>query len=134
MQIRLWDRKADYPVFAQWWAAHNSPPVAEVLLPDCGLVAERNGNAIAAAWLYQDVTAPVGNLGFFVAKPLVLPQVVSYALRKIVGAAERVARENGILLLRSSVDVRGLQKLLARAGWVFNSRHIEFWKEVPRGV
>lgn len=59
----------DYDMIAEWWAAHGSTPLPDHLLSPIGFVAEDEGTAQAASFIYFDRNVPV----CFVEKTVTVP-------------------------------------------------------------
>jgi hypothetical protein len=127
-RVRHWVREEDYPLVCEWWAGHGVPAVGSGLLPECGLVVEADGEAVLAAWLYQDNSCGVGWLGWFIGRPGARLRVMSRALDVLLGAAEEVMRSQQRHTLLVMTDRRGIGRACVRRGFVPAHSATEYWR------
>ena len=54
LQLRLYDPAQDAPMIAEWCHAHGYGGMPAHILPALGVVAQADGEDVAALWLYMD--------------------------------------------------------------------------------
>lgn len=92
--IRKYGTKAgDFQMVSDWRKAHDYPVIPETILPALGVVAESDGAARAAAWLYQDNSVGVCFLNWLVTAPGLSPAQARAALRTCIDFLTLRARE-----------------------------------------
>lgn len=85
-------RADDMPMVSEWWGDHGHGEFPASLLPPVGVVAEQEGEPIAACWLYMAVGVGVCWLEYPVSKPGLSVRAARTAFAALVGALEDIAR------------------------------------------
>lgn len=67
-QVRIWTRD-DYPLFLEWWKAHNHDPIPMGILPPTGYILERGGVPTCAMFAYLTVAIGVATFRWSLAEP-----------------------------------------------------------------
>jgi len=74
----------DHPMLTTWWKAHGFPQLPQAILPKFGLIAEHEGKAVVAAWLYMDNSVGVCMLEWLTTNPETPAKFVPTAIRVLV--------------------------------------------------
>lgn len=68
-QLRMFDPEKDYAMVTEWWQAHDAPVPPAIVLPKLGVVCTREGEDVAALWLYMDNSVGVCFAEYLVTRP-----------------------------------------------------------------
>lgn len=118
IQLRQIDLADDYTTLLNWWAGHEAPTVPQVLLPTLGMMAEADGQPVAAVWLWMANDRGVSFLTFMVTKPGIPALLASDACTALVECMEKVALSHGYGLMFAIAPCHGgAVKLLRRLGF-----------------
>jgi hypothetical protein len=99
-QVREYGSKVgDYQLVAEWRKAHGAE-FPETLLPPSGVIVERDGEPVAAAWMYMAVGIGVAFLDFISTAPGMTPGQSSEAIGHALAVLKRIAKDNnyGVLI------------------------------------
>ena len=89
----------DYEMIAEWWAAHGSTPLPDHLLSPIGFVAEEDGTAQAASFIYFDRNVPVCFVEKTIAAPGLSLRQSHHAIRAVINACKDFATRYGSQML-----------------------------------
>lgn len=84
----------DYQLVAEWRKAHGCDSFPETLLPPDGVIVERDGQPVAAAWMYLSAGIGVAFLDFLTTAPGMTPAQASEALGHALALLKRLAKQN----------------------------------------
>lgn len=116
MNIRLF-QSDDYPTVSDWWNGHGWPAVPENMLPKLGVIAEDEGEGIAAAWLYMDNSVGVCWLAWFVGNPDATGKEIIQANRIICQFLEEEALRMDYGVMMTTCRQDSLSKLYQKNGF-----------------
>lgn len=108
----------DYPMLLEWWAGHSWPSIPASVLPALGMIAENDGNPVAAAWCYLDNSRPVGFMEWIVTNPANSPRLSAQALCHVISGLQAAAKQIGYQAIFTSCRQESLARLLERSGFV----------------
>ena len=89
----------DYEMIAEWWAAHGSTPLPDHLLSPIVFVAEEDGTAQAASFIYFDRNVPVCFVEKTIAAPGLNLRQSHHAIRAVINACKDFATRYGSQML-----------------------------------
>ncbi len=115
--VRTYQEETDYPIFAKWWEGHDFQPVPPHILPTLGNVVLKDGEPIAAAWLYLDSSTPVAMMEWIVTDPANNPKVSAVGITHAVQSLKSAAFAAGYPIILSSCRQESLARLLERTGF-----------------
>lgn len=96
MTARLYGEKpGDWQVVSSWWEGRGNHIFAETVLPPLGVLVEKAGEPIAAAWCYESFGIGVAFLEFPCTKPGLSPFVSAAALAKAEATIASVLQQRG---------------------------------------
>jgi hypothetical protein len=107
----------DYAMVASWWAAHKWAPVPPAVLPKLGVIAEREGGAVAALWLYMDNSVGVCWAEWLVSAPDAAPLDVYRSIGAMLGGLEAAAKSLGYGVMLTACRQAALVRTYERAGF-----------------
>jgi|SRR5215217_1765151 len=116
LQIRPYVAE-DYETLASWWKSHGWEPVRADILPRLGVVAELDGKAIGAAFLYMDNSVGVCWMEWLVTAPQAGLTGIR-AIRAITDflSAEAKRRDYGVMI--TSCRQEALVRVYEKAGFI----------------
>jgi hypothetical protein len=120
MKVRRIQLDEDYPVVKTWWEKRGSPAPQVLLLPAVGVIAEMDGQPVACAFLYEDISGRVAMVEWEATNPEVGSALkVVRGLNMVFDFFEQFARDQGYLVVLSWVaKEHGDGRLLERRKWV----------------
>lgn len=120
-EVREYDAARDAEAVASWWREHGNGPFPFSILPPVGVVVERDGEAVAACWLYLALGVGVCWLEHPVGKPGLAPFVLVEAFRHVVNALERVAaaHDYGVMFAHA---IPPIARVMGRLGFISEER------------
>ncbi|EIP99320.1 hypothetical protein OpiT1DRAFT_03834 [Opitutaceae bacterium TAV1] len=103
------------------------------MLPECGLIVERDGIPKLAAWLYQDNSCGVAWLAWVTKNPAIHARETATDVKVLLGAVDEIARTQNRHTVICTTKVRGLGRTLMRCGYAANHEVMEYFRGVPHG-
>ena len=94
--VRPYEGGQDFHMIESWWSHHNpgnGNPFRETLLPPDGWVVEKDGEPVAAGWLYKSYGIGVAFLEHLVTRPGMTVGLAVESLGHVLGAAKAHCRE-----------------------------------------
>lgn len=93
-QVRPYTSGADYHLVAEWWRTHGMGEFQETLLPPDGYIVQRDGEDVAAAWLYLSNGIGVAFMEWVVTRPGLSLKEARTALGHVIECMRRYANAN----------------------------------------
>lgn len=95
MKTRSFDVNADYDEVKSWWKKQGWPAIPVEFLGVNGYIAEKDGQKIAATWIYRLQDSPWALMEWTVGNPDASWEDRSVALKMVTDTACAWAKENG---------------------------------------
>lgn len=116
MTLRLepYDRATHYDLIASWWRGHGAQCLPADVLPLKGSIVTRDGDPIAACFVYLMNGCRAAYLAFPVTAPDLSPRIRLAALEAALEDAVRIAHKAGCLMIWSSTENKTLDRVLTR--------------------
>jgi len=109
----------DYNELCQWWAAWGwEAPVPKDFLSDTGIMVSEENVNICAGFLYTISNAPVGWFTFPVSNPAIRGVARKKAIQIMISEIEKIAKDNGIKYLYSSLRIQSMIDAQKSAGFI----------------
>lgn len=123
LQVRAYGvALGDYQLVNEWWQSRHGEPLAETLLPPCGVIVEREGEPIAALWCYHCygvgvafLEMPITRPGSYVSASMEALGLAVEACVTLVKAAAQA--EGGDVCLFKCYTLPGIARMLPRLGF-----------------
>lgn len=114
-QLRFYEA-SDYEMIEEWFDGHgrNVPP--EQLLPRLGAVCLKDGEDVAAMWLYMDNSVGLCTAEFAISKPKLPVFVAKQALMHLLTYFKNVAGTNDYGIMRV-ITTKPVAKILSKMGF-----------------
>lgn len=109
-----------YDTIAAWWKARGDTCLPEDVLPATGAVVTRDGEPIAACYLWL-TNAYAAYIAFPVTAPGLSPRVALRAVEMAVDGAIACARKEGCKMIWGAAENRGVDRIFQRKGLVRTS-------------
>lgn len=119
MTVRRYIPVSDYDTIKGWWTRRGTEAPQPILLPEIGVLAEHDGNPVACAFLYQDVSGHVAMVEWEATNPDAKAMSCLRGLNMVFDFFETFARDYGYTVVLSWVaEGRGDGRLLENRKWV----------------
>jgi hypothetical protein len=116
--IELIKLERDYAMIAGWWKAHEMPAPPREILPEWGLLVSDGQTAIAATFVYRELTGRICFVEWTISNPLVPRHAVDVAVKEMLSFVLREAPRQGYPIVLTSVgEGSGLRHVCRRLGW-----------------
>ena len=100
--VRQFDKEKDFDTVKAWWEAHsNGRLFAKELLPPVGVIAEVNGEPLAACWVHLSAGVGVAFLDLPVSKPGLPLKEVQIVFSVLLEAIEEICRAHDYGMLQA---------------------------------
>lgn len=117
-QIRMVEKKTDYPIIAKWWEAHGWTSVPSQMLPPLGVVAFNSAHDCAAGWLYMDNgNSGVSMLEWLVSNPKISARESMRGIKAVTDFLGQAASEMGYSVMITTCRQESLARLHERNGF-----------------
>ncbi len=110
-----WKYPSRYETVAAWWDEKKKGIFPENMLPPVGVIVEKDGEPIAALWMYMSVGIGEARLEWPITKPGA-GIAGAYALREAVNAMKTIAKAHDYGVLRVFTTPK-IASALKRIGW-----------------
>lgn len=98
-QLRFYE-DADYPMVSDWFAVHGAKCPPAGILPRLGVVAQMDGEDVAALWLYMDNSVGVCWAEYPVTRPKLKLGQTREVFKHLFGYLRKVASSNAYPIMR----------------------------------
>ena len=115
MEYRFY-KSEDHPMVAHWWESWGWDVFPEIALPETGVIMTNGGVDVAVGFLYKTDSC-VCWAENFVASKTAPRELRKGAIDALIKQMAIVAKEQGFLMMMSSVQHPGLIKKLIAAGY-----------------
>jgi hypothetical protein len=116
IQLRMFDPAKDHAMIMQWCVDHGHVGIPANVLPKLGVVAQADGEDIAALWLYMDNSTGVCFAEYPITKAGLSVALMTSALRCALDFLKQEARINGYWIMRV-FTIPPLARLLKAEGF-----------------
>jgi hypothetical protein len=117
IQLRTIELEKDHPMLARWWTGHGWNVVPAVILPKLGVIAEMDGEDMAAAFLYMDNSVGVCWLEWLVTNPSAKPFPAIRCVSQVIGFLRERALELDYGVMMTTCRQSSLARLYERNGF-----------------
>ena len=110
-------KESDYKTLVKWWdwwPGWQAPPLT--LLPDTGLIVEKNGIGIVAGYIYM-TNSKAALFDWVISNPEYRESDRKDAIELLIQAVERVLQDQGIKYVFSIGRTRSLIETHKKLGW-----------------
>lgn len=111
-----YSNRKHFQMVTAWWSAHRLAPIDIDCLSDRGLIAYLGGIPIAASWLYLP-NSRVANIGWMVTNPVATMITRGRAVKEMIEAQQRIAKEEGYTRAITFCSSAGLSRAFESAGF-----------------
>jgi hypothetical protein len=116
LQLRMYDPDKDHPMIMQWCVDHGHVGIPANVLPKLGVVAQANGEDVAAVWLYMDNSTGVCFAEYPITKGGVSVKLAKSALLFALAFLKAEAKINGYWIMRV-FTIPAIARTLENAGF-----------------
>lgn len=124
MKSRLYTIE-DYESLKPWWGERWGEAPSVNALPLSGLIVEKEGEDIAAAWLYMDMTTPVAVIAFLLTNPNNSARTSHESLIYAINGLKELAKSQGRIHIITMCPTRGLSKIFKACGFATKDTNME---------
>jgi hypothetical protein len=112
----MYDPDKDHPMIMQWCVDHGHVGIPANVLPKLGVVAQANGEDVAAVWLYMDNSTGVCFAEYPITKGGVSVKLAKSALLFALAFLKAEAKINGYWIMRV-FTIPAIARTLENAGF-----------------